>query len=181
MIKIEPTLPINYSFTARKNLSVKDNQKDNTQKLLSAVAGLAVLGAAAVIVGKKTTSTYEEALKKNGVQIKDGVAVLISSGEKYTGSVKHNVQAYGTKKETVSFVDGVMTEKIYHNARGKELEGEFFKSGVLRVKVTKDANDSLKRYLRYEYDSSGKLQFRTDCHNLYEDKFDEARDIIKKL
>ncbi len=187
MIRINPTTQINYSFSAlSKNnaeISQDDKKKDKTKKLVLAVAGLAVTGAAAILIGKKSKMTYEEALKKNGIEIKDNIAVLIKNGEKYTGSVKRNVHAYGTRKETVTFVDGVMTEKVYHSFKGKELEGEFYKDGVKRIAVSRTAKVDSKNvwYTRYDFDDKGKLCARSTCNDLCNDKFESARDAIKKL
>ena len=69
--------------------------------------------------------TYEEALRKNGVEIKNGIATLIKSGEKFTGKIQRFEKR--NRKESVEFVDGVMTEKLYYTAFGKEIEGYFYK------------------------------------------------------
>ncbi len=183
MIKINPTTQINYSFSGLSKNNTETTQADKTKDIVIALAGLAVAGTAAVLIGKKTKMTYEEALKKNGIEIKDNIAVLIKNGEKYTGSVKRNVQAYGAKKETITFVDGVMTEKVYHNFKGKELEGEFYKDGIKRIAVSETAKVDANNYwyTRYDFDDKGKLCARSTCNDLCEDKFELARKAIKKL
>ncbi len=186
MLSINPIITINSSFKSVQESPVISSAKNDTSKkkdnkqLYMALAGLAVLGTVAVVAGKKSISTYEQALAKNGVQIKDGIATVKATGEKYTGSIKRNTQAFGYKKETVQFADGVMTEKVYHDLKGAELEGEFFKDGKRRVRVTCDCGKEL-RYERYIFTSDGKLKIRGQCHNQNKDKFESARDIIKGL
>lgn len=188
MLSINPIITTNISFKSKQvspvvsdvqNETPKNKQQDN-KKLYMTLAGLAVLGAATVIAGKKSISTYEQALAKNGVQIKDGVATVIATGDKYTGSIKRNTQAFGFKKETVQFSDGVITEKVYHNLKGDELEGDFFKDGKRRVRVTRNFG-GYDRYERYIFDSNGKIEQRGQCTNRDKNKFELARDIVKRL
>ena len=119
-----------------KQIPNSDNKK-GTKALLGPLAGLAVIGMA---VGLKMTSknTFEDALKKSGVQMKDGIATIIDTGEKFTGKITR----YETRnrKETVDFVDGKMTEKLYHNFFGKELEGYFYKNNEPVLRVAKSSS-----------------------------------------
>lgn len=180
MISINPINPTTYTFKrAQNNPSESLPEAKNKKELYLSLAGLAAAGAAVVLAGKKSVSTFEQALKKNGVEIKDGIAVLVSNGERYTGTVKRNTKAFGIKKETVQYSNGVMTEKVYHNIKGSELEGEFYKNGVLRVKVSKDCQD--ERYARHIFDSNGELEARESCINTFKDKFELARKAIKEL
>ena len=137
MILIEPTNRI-YSFKANK-LKKEQNQNSenfdnkNKENLVLTLAALAVAGLAAVGLKKTSVLSFEEALAKNGVEIKDGIAKLIKNGENFTGKIERFEKR--NRKETVEFVDGKMTEKLYHNLLGKELEGVFYKDGkqVLRI------------------------------------------------
>ena len=130
---------VNNYMTNFKNKSIKindakdsDSSKSNN-KLTLALTGLAIIGAGMVGVKNFKKISYEEALKRNGVQIKDGIATLISSGERYTGKIKR-ISAFN-EKETVEFVNGVTTELLYHDLFGKELRGAFYQEGkeVLRL------------------------------------------------
>ena len=128
MLHIEPTRQINFTNTATgskqdKSQSVK---KDGDKgAVFGTLSGLAVLGLAALGLKKTSKMSFEEALKKNGVEIKDGIATLIKSGEKFTGKIQRFEKR--NRKESVEFVDGVMIEKLYYTALGKEIEGYFYK------------------------------------------------------
>ncbi len=128
MLRIEPTEQKNFISTkANKKQETTTSAQNNDKKkaIIGTLSGLAVLGLAAIGLKKTATMSYEEALKKSGVQIKDGIATLIESGEKFSGKIQHFEKR--NRKETVEFVDGVMTEKLYHTALGKEIEGYFYK------------------------------------------------------
>ena len=128
MLRIEPTKQISYTSAATgskqdKSQSVK---KDGDKgAVFGTLSGLAVLGLAALGLKKTSKMSFEEALKKNGVEIKDGIATLIKSGEKFTGKIQRFEKR--NRKESVEFVDGVMIEKLYYTALGKEIEGYFYK------------------------------------------------------
>lgn len=178
MIRINLTNLNNLTFQASKQeeKTTVVNEKQKNKKLFSSLTGLATLGIVALVCGKKSKMTYEQALEKNGVQIKNGIAILSKTGEKYTGSIKRNVKAYGLKKETVQFEQGIITEKVYHNNNGKELEGEFYKNGIKRISVS---NGDL--YSIVQYDANGKLEILGEARNTNQNKFTNARDIIRKL
>ena len=137
------------SFTSTKTSSKQDKSrsigKDHDKSaVVATLSGLTVLGLAAIGLKKTSIMTYEEALRKNGVEIKNGIATLIKSGEKFTGKVQRFEKR--NRKESVEFVDGVMTEKLYHNILGKELDGYFYKKGAC-YKV----NGSRKLFTTYLY------------------------------
>ena len=115
--------------------------------------------------------SFEEALKKNGVEIKDGIATLIKSGEKFTGKIQRFEKR--NRKESVKFVDGVMTEKLYHNILGKELDGYFYKNGAC-YKVY----GSSKLYTTYLY-IENQLITRGDAQRMDKKSvFDKTREYI---
>lgn len=66
----------------------KSEKKENKAMIAGTLAGLAAIGAAAIGLKKTAKMSYEEALKKSGVQVKDGIATLIESGEKFTGKIQ---------------------------------------------------------------------------------------------
>lgn len=128
MFQIKPTSQTNFIGTQTNNKKEKvfSEQKHNKNTaVIGSLVGLATLGLAAVGLKKTSKMSYEEALKKAGVQIKDGIATMIESGEKFTGKIEHYEKR--NRKETLKFVDGAMTEKLYYTALGKEIEGYFYK------------------------------------------------------
>lgn len=128
MLRINPTEQINFVGTTISNQKDKvfpEPESNKSMALAGTLAGLAALGLAAAGLKKTSKTSYEEALKKAGVQIKDGIATLLESGEKFTGKIERFEKR--NRKETVEFVDGVMTEKLYYTAFGKEIEGYFYK------------------------------------------------------
>ena len=126
MLHIEPIVTSKQTFKS-KNSEIKSNNKDGNNKAMLSLSltGLAAIGLAAIGLKKTSIMTYEEALRKNGVEIKNGIATLIKSGEKFTGKIQRFEKR--NRKESVEFVDGVMTEKLYYTAFGKEIEGYFYK------------------------------------------------------
>ena len=126
MLHIEPIITSKQTFRS-KSSEIKSNNKDGNNKAMLSLSltGLAAIGLAAIGLKKTSIMTYEEALRKNGVEIKNGIATLIKSGEKFTGKIQRFEKR--NRKECVEFVDGVMTEKLYYTAFGKEIEGYFYK------------------------------------------------------
>ncbi len=128
MLRIEPTKKV--SFAGIKNDNKLDElhpiQKNFGKKpIIAALSGMAVLGLAAIGLKKTSKMSFEEALKKSGVEIKDGVATLAKSGERFSGKIERFEKR--NRKEVVEFIDGIMTEKLYYTALGKEIEGYFYK------------------------------------------------------
>ncbi len=140
MLRIEPTISTNFKAKSEAKsdiISDRAQNKNNGEKsmLAGTLAGLATLGAVAIGLKKTSPVSYEEALKKAGVQIKDNVATLIETGEKFTGKIQRFEKR--NRKETVEFVDGLMTEKVYHNMFDRELNGQFFKDGKKAFTIQK--------------------------------------------
>jgi len=128
MLRIEPTITQTFkqnSLSADNKTAVRRKDKADKNMLALSLAGLAAAGLTAIGLKKTHIISYEEALKKNGVEIKDGIATLIKSGKKYTGKIERFEKR--NRKETVEFVDGTMTEKLYYTAFGKEIDGYFYK------------------------------------------------------
>ena len=111
------SLSFNAVHSENKNIS-DESVINNRSKLALSLAALATIGLSIVGVKKTAKMTFEEALKKNGVEIKNGIATLIENGEKFTGKI----QRFETRnrKETVEFADGLIKEKVYHNVFGRE-------------------------------------------------------------
>ena len=176
MLRIEKTNNIVFMNNSQNKQKTDSEQKDSENKnntMLLSLAGLASIGAALVGMAKCRKTSFEDALVKNGVQIKDGLATLIKSGEKYTGKIERYVN---TKKETVQYIDGIITEKIYHNALGRELEGSFYKDGILRISVGNG-----RVYSMSELDKNSKVIRHYDCKYDGKNKFENARNMIKNL
>ena len=174
MLRIEKTNNVVFMNNFQnKHKSGSEVKESDNKKILLSLAGLASIGAVLVGIAKYGKISFEDALAKNGVQIKDGLATLIKSGEKYTGKIERYVNA---KKETVQYVDGVITEKIYHNALGRELEGSFYKDGILRISVGNG-----RVYSMSELDKNSKVIRHYDCKYDGKNKFENARNLIKNL
>jgi len=136
MLRIEPTITQTFkqsSLQSDNKTAVRGKDKAGKNMLALSLAGLAAAGLTAIGLKKTHTMSYEEALKKNGVEIKDGIATLIESGKKYTGKIERFEKR--NRKETVEFVDGVIQERVYHNLFGRELNGMFYKDGILKVRI----------------------------------------------
>ncbi|MBR1775825.1 hypothetical protein IJ750_01960 [bacterium] len=164
--------PMSINFKNTENIKTRT---DNTQRTaeIGAAAVLAA-GGAIILRGTLSVKSLATALKKQGAELKDGIAIIKATGEKFTGTIKRNIGTFGYKRETIKYENGVMTEKIYHNIFGKELEGEFYKSGILRIKVGQGKNYSLTLY-----DSDGKCKSIADCRLTGgESKFENARNMI---
>ena len=136
--------------------------------------GLAAAGLALAGVTKLKKIAFEEALKKRGVELKDGIATLIETGEKYSGKIERLDTT--TRKETVEFVDGIITEKVYHNILGKPLNGIFYKDGIKRIEVGAGTQYSI-----HQYAPNGKLVSMGDAQGSLDTKFEQCRQIIKNI
>lgn len=179
MLCVEPIVNINYrpSFKASGSETSEPRNKDNKNSLLAAsLAVLAAAGAATVGLVKSKPSSFEEALGKAGVVIKDKIARKASSDEKFTGTIEHFIAR--NKKETVEYLDGVITEKVYHNAFGKELNGSFYKDGKLKYKVGISGSGRNKHISTYEYKEDGSFSRGHGTSNSG-NIFEEYRKLVK--
>lgn len=161
----------------------KNNNLSNQQKLGLGIttASLAGIGVCAGIKGKK--ASLFKALEKQGIELKNGVAILKESGEKFTGNVKRNVKSFGLRKETIHYDNGVMTERVCHNIWGKEVCGDFYKDGVLRISIPGImSRGKRKAFPIYTYDKTGKPESLGDNFGTEMDSvFAEMRRHIKDL
>ncbi len=179
MLRIEPTIAIPVEFCAKnsKSKTEQSNGKSDKKMLGLALTGLAVIGAAALGLKKITPMSYEEALKKSGVEIKDGVARLKSTGEKFSGKV----QRFETRnrRETVEFADGKIKEKLYHDLLGFETEGSFYVDGELKLRVATGCKIGKKGFSCRDYteDKAGAI---VEVMPIKTSVFDWAREYLKK-
>lgn len=181
-MKIEP-------FYQQQNFKSKfattDNSPENNKKnssqatLLLSLLGLAAVGGAFILGKKKKIPiiTYEDALKKSGVEVQDGIAKLTQTGKKFTGKIER----YKTKneKETVEFLDGKITEKVYHDSEGCELSGYFYKDGKLKLSVGPSSGREGKFFSFREYQDDMSTTIGDARINNDESVFEWARNFIK--
>ncbi len=145
---------INNLHFCSQSTNVNDNNKSSLKTGLAAVAAL---GITTLALTKGRTKSFEKALEKQGVTIKDGLAVVKDSGEKFSGAIKRNIKPFGLKKETVQFDKGIMTEKVYHDVFGREVAGEFYKNGKLHISVQIYGRSSQKKFISSAFfDQNGK-------------------------
>ncbi len=171
---------IQYIRSHNTQLENKSSYKDNALKIgITATA----LGITTLALTKGRTKSFEKALEKQGVTIKDGLAVVKDSGEKFSGAIKRNIKPFGLKKETVQFDKGIMTEKVYHDVFGREVAGEFYKDGILRVRIPgihHTKNDVI--YPFYVYDKNNKITITADNFGSKKGSvFEAMREKIKEL
>ena len=162
----------------QKNCEIK-KASYNTRVGLS-LAGFSILGIMSIVIGKGKNSimTYEEAVRKCGNVIKDGIVVNLKSGEKFTGVIKRNISI--NKKETSIFENGQLKEKLYYNALGKELNGEFYKDGKIVLSVGEHQGLLLKSFPYRKY-ADGQIVEKGDVfQKRLSSVFQWARDLIQK-
>ena len=142
--------PTNQTSTAFK--SSKKTPVHSTALAATGVIGAGAVGTTLFLAGKGKMNkmSYEEALRKSGIELKDGIAFIKETGEKFTGTIKRNITT--NRKETINFENGTITEKLYHNLFGRELEGEFYKEGELYMKVGKHVGLFRKSFPYYKYE-----------------------------
>ena len=176
-MRIEPTQ--NHILNFKNKVDKKEDfgpkvDNDNSKKLNLALACLAAAGLGLIGISKVKKISFEEALRKSGVELKDGIATLLETGEKFSGKVERLDSR--TSKETVEFVDGVITEKVYHNLLGKPLNGIFYKDGVKRIEVGAGSQYSI-----HQYDKNGGLINMGDAQGSLDTKFERCRQIVKNI
>ena len=180
MLRIEPTITNTFKQnpqSAKDKSKIKEKGGDSNTMLSLSITGLAIAGLAAVGLKKTYIMSYEEALKKNGVEIKNGIATFIKTGKKFTGKIQRFEAR--NRKETVEFADGIIQEKIYHNLFGRELDGMFYKDGKLRLKVTKHGGSKHKAFGVREYDKDGNFS-RGEAGGEIDSVFAWARKAVKE-
>lgn len=180
MLRVEPAPTIlNFKTGKKENpKSVNASKRASDKSMLAGtLAGLAAVGAAALGLKKTSPMSYEEALKKAGVQIKDNIATLIETGEKFSGKIQRFEKR--NCKETVEFVDGVITEKLYHNLMGKELHGDFYKDGKRVLRIWESAGQ-VKNTHGFSYTGEGVASVKPAPFIETKEGFAWAREYVKK-
>ena len=148
-----------------ENIKMSDDKiapkKNNTLAL--SLAGVGVLGIITTAAGILSKKTRAQALVKAGLELKDGLVYVKETGEKFTGTIKRNVSAFGFKKEITNIENGMLKEILNYGLMGKELKGYFFKDGNLLYQTTTPKGNSKRKYYAcYKYEK-GKLQSISDC------------------
>lgn len=182
-MKIEPInqqMNFKSKFIATTATSSVDKNNNSSQTgLLLSLLGLAAIGGAFVLGKRKKLPiiTYEEALKKSGVEIQDGIAKLIQTGKNFTGKIERYKNK--NEKETVEFLDGQITEKIYHDSDGCELSGYFYKNGKLKLSVAPSVSSENKFFSFREYQDDISTTIGDAQIEINESVFEWARNFIK--
>lgn len=122
---------IGFGEIPRTISNVENKKTDKSNALLYSLAGLAVLGIGTCYAAKKSVKTFSEALEHRGLEIKDGVAVIKKTGERFTGEIKRNTMFFGIEREYRKYNDGIIQEKLISTINEKEYSGEFFINGKL--------------------------------------------------
>ncbi len=141
------------SPTTMKQKSDTIDGKSNSHKMLkTSLIALAVAGTTLAIVAPYTKKDVLKALKSKGLEVKNGLVVSASTGEKYTGDIKFNSKVFGFEKETVKYVDGLTSEILHHDFMGKEVNAKFYKEGKLYLfvgDITRDRQLQHYPFIRY--------------------------------
>lgn len=180
MLRIEPT-NVTISLKSANENNPKTGKasinKEDKSMLVATLSALAAAGAAFVGLKKTSPISYEEALKKAGVEIKDNVARLVKTGEKFTGKIQRFENR--NRRETVAFVDGIMTEKLYHTCIGSEIEGEFYRDNKRVLKIWKSVGQ-VKGHKGFAYSGEGISSCENGPFVETKDGFAWARKFLKK-
>ena len=163
-----------YNINYQSEVENKKTTLKNTQ--IIGVISVGALGGA-VLCGHFSVRSLQSALKKQGVELRNGIATIIENNQNYTGTIKRRMGKLGLKREIVKFEDGNLAEKTIRDIFGKELEGEFYKDGKLRIRVGQG-----KRYSMIKYDQDGNTEAIFECKkDNSSSKFEKARDYISKM
>ena len=178
MLRIEPTTTNIKNFKSYNKRKVRAQSPNGDKTMLApTLIGLTTIAASIAFLTKTSKKSYNEALKKAGVQIKDNIAILDKSGEKFTGKIQRYENR--NRKETINFVDGIITEKLYHDIFGKEIEGEFYKDGKKVLKIWKSTGQA-KGTRGYKYHEEGTKIIEDGNFIETKNGFEWARQFIKK-
>ncbi len=157
----------------------KSNDINNDKILIGSLSALAVLGLATVGLFKAKKTSFEDALKKSGVMLKDNIATITDTGERYTGKIER--YAKFNRKETTQYINGVISEKVYHNILGKEIEGYFYKNGMLRYKVSLVNRGNRRYIMSTEFKDNKKVSNSTGIEKETNTTFEAYRTAIKNI
>lgn len=153
------------SNNADKNEQSKKKQIKNA--ILKSAAVLTTLYASGVLIyrvqavcKKPPRKTFEALLKEKELKFKDGI-ILNKNNEKFTGKLCRSTGQKGKTGyemiETQRFKNGLITEKTYKDCFNNELEGKFYKDGILRADVSICAGKKLRPFSFYCYDKKGEF------------------------
>lgn len=190
MLQIRPTVNslnrVNYPIFLQKrydsnNKYLISSQDNSTSKKIVTTAGIIGFLSLIGIIGVKTKSTYINALKKQGLELKDGIAYLANSNEQFTGTVKRNSKFFGIEKEAVIFDKGVIKEKLSYGLFGKEKEGYFYENGELKLQVLNVISDKKNKNVRFLIFKENQLHARGDAEIKNDSVFDWARNYLKSI
>ena len=180
MIYFQPNSPITYKSNSSNNNNPAKNIKKAGVSIIG-LAGVASACATAVVAGKGKAAkmSYEEALKKANVELKNGIAYIRTTGEKYTGEIKRNITI--NKKETIRFQDGIMVERLHYNMFGREMDGEFFENGNLQLKVGNHTGLIWKSFPYYVYKDGNRISCGDVLSTKISSVFEWARKSAKNV
>lgn len=149
---------INFKSNSTNYLKKKGDNMNNSTPVVLATTGAIVLSTALFGI-KGAKKNLVNVLKKNGIELKDGIATVIASGEKYSGTIKRSVQHFGLRKEAVTYKNGIIKEKILYNLFGQEIEASFYNNGILAERVTflSSLMSKHKAFSFDEFDKKGNL------------------------
>ena len=135
MLIINPTIAMNFQSQIKvkpsAQVSNKTQNSNQTVKLGLTLAGLATVAAGTIWLKKNAFASFNKTLEKNGLELRKNIAYIKGTDKKFTGSIKRNSKSFGREKEITSYVDGVISEKLWYDFRGREMEGNFYKNGKL--------------------------------------------------
>lgn len=131
MLIINPTIAVNFQSQIKVKPAVQvSNKTQNSNqavKLGLTLAGLATVAAGTIWLKKNSFTNFNKTLEKNGLELRKNIAYIKGTDKKFTGSIKRNSKSFGREKEITSYVDGVISEKLWYDFKGRELEGNFYK------------------------------------------------------
>lgn len=187
MVKIDC---LTCNFTSKK-ANITDNSKNaetskNSNKstiLTGSLAGLIAFSIAGAIYTRKDKTNFFKVLKKQGLELKNGIIVSSQNNEKYTGTIKFNNKAFGLEKGTMLYKDGQIVEFLFHNCFGKEVRGIFYKDNKPFIKVGNITRNKHKQYYPiYTYNEKTKTtNVQEGVSNPKESVFDKIRETIAQM
>ena len=135
MLIINPTIAVNFQSQIKVKPAVQvSNKTQNSNqavKLGNKLACLSTVAAGTKWLKKNSFTNFNKTLEKNGLELRKNIAYIKGTDKKFTGSIKRNSKSFGREKEITSYVDGVISEKLWYDFKGRELEGNFYKNGKL--------------------------------------------------
>ena len=123
MLIINPTIAMNFQSQIKvkpaAQVSNKTQNSNQTVKLGLTLAGLATVAAGTIWLKKNAFASFNKTLEKNGLELRKNIAYIKGTDKKFTGSIKRNSKSFGREKEITSYVDGVISEKLWRTRNGR--------------------------------------------------------------